>query len=170
MQVMKPFDPADMAYIASRLHRNYVENSDAYQDAEWWEAEDAFMCGVGELAISISQEITALIDFSDNSMIFAYEVLDDLSSEPMLQLIEQVREEGPESVDATKWVESVVAAYPDDLSFNEPQPAPVNVGAALNLCIQAIENLLPGAKHIVADVGLINDALIAGRQAMKELS
>lgn len=170
MQVMKPFDPADMAYIAARLHRNYSENPDAYQDADWWAAEDAFMCGVGELAISLSQEITSLIDFSDNSMVFAYEVLDDLSSEPLLQLIEQVKEGGPDSVDVTKWVESVVAAYPDDLSFNKPQPEPVNVGAALNLCIQAIENLMPGAKHIVADVGLINDALIAGRQAMEELS
>ena len=166
MQHMKPFDTTDMAYIVANLHRNYVENSDAYQESVWWQSEDIFMSEVGHLAINISQEITALIDFTNYSGIFAYEVLDDQSNQQMQDLIEQVKVDGPESVDATKWVESVVAG---ELAFKEPQPAPANVGAALNLCIQAIENLLPGAKHIVADVGLINDALIAGRQAMKEL-
>lgn len=167
---MKPFDPTDLAYIVANLHRDYVGNSEGYQDAVWWQSEDIFMCEVANLAMAISQEITALIDFTNYSGIFAYEVLDERSSMPMAALIKRVQDGGPASVDVTKWVELVVKSCPDDLAFNKPQPEPVNVGAALNLCIQAIENLLPGAKHIVADVWLINDALIAGRQAMKELS
>ena len=35
---------------------------------------------------------------------------------------------------------------------------------ALQLCDKAIDNLLPGAKHIVADAGLINEALLASRR------
>lgn len=35
---------------------------------------------------------------------------------------------------------------------------------ALRLCDKAIDNLLPGARYIVADVGLINDALLASRR------
>jgi len=34
---------------------------------------------------------------------------------------------------------------------------------ALALCVAAIDQLLPGAKHIPCDVGLINQALIAAR-------
>lgn len=34
---------------------------------------------------------------------------------------------------------------------------------ALALCVKAIDHLLPGAKHIPCDVGLINQALIAAR-------
>lgn len=40
--------------------------------------------------------------------------------------------------------------------------------SALSLCVKAIDNLLPGAKHIVADVGLINEALMAARPLCKE--
>lgn len=34
---------------------------------------------------------------------------------------------------------------------------------ALRLCVKAIDNLLPGAAHIPADIGLINTALIKAR-------
>lgn len=41
--------------------------------------------------------------------------------------------------------------------------------AALGLCVKAIENLLPGARHIVADIGLINDALCAAQPLLEEV-
>lgn len=41
---------------------------------------------------------------------------------------------------------------------------------ALELCAKAIENLLPGAKHIVADVGLINDALLRAAAAKTHIN
>ena len=34
---------------------------------------------------------------------------------------------------------------------------------ALALCVRAIDNLLPGAAHIPADIGLINEALLKAR-------
>ena len=34
---------------------------------------------------------------------------------------------------------------------------------ALALCVRAIDNLLPGAAHIPADIGLINKALLKAR-------
>ena len=39
---------------------------------------------------------------------------------------------------------------------------------ALTLCVKAIDHLLPGTKHIVCDVGLINQALIAARPLIEE--
>lgn len=39
---------------------------------------------------------------------------------------------------------------------------------ALSLCVKAIDNLLPGAKFIPADVGLVNEALMAARPLCKE--
>lgn len=39
---------------------------------------------------------------------------------------------------------------------------------ALALCVQAIDHLLPGARHIVADIGLINDALCAARPLLHD--
>jgi len=47
--------------------------------------------------------------------------------------------------------------------------APVLI-EALTLCVAAIDNLMPGAKHIPADIGLINDALILARPLVKELT
>lgn len=38
---------------------------------------------------------------------------------------------------------------------------------ALQLCVRAIQNLLPGAKHIAANVGLINEALVTARALLK---
>lgn len=39
----------------------------------------------------------------------------------------------------------------------------IEVEKALALCVRAIDELLPGAKHIPCNVGLINDALIKAR-------
>lgn len=39
---------------------------------------------------------------------------------------------------------------------------------ALQLCVRAIRDLLPGAKHIAANVGLINEALVTARALLKE--
>lgn len=39
---------------------------------------------------------------------------------------------------------------------------------ALALCVKAIDQLIPGAKHIVCDVRLINQALIAARPLIEE--
>lgn len=39
---------------------------------------------------------------------------------------------------------------------------------ALALCVAAIDQLLPGAKHIPCDVGLINQALITARPLIEE--
>ena len=39
---------------------------------------------------------------------------------------------------------------------------------ALRLTVRAIEDLLPGAKHIPANVGLINEALITSRIVLKD--
>lgn len=39
---------------------------------------------------------------------------------------------------------------------------------ALRLTVRAIEDLLPGAKHIAANVGLINEALITSRIVLKD--
>lgn len=39
---------------------------------------------------------------------------------------------------------------------------------ALQLCVRAIKDLLPGAKHIAANVGLINEALVTARALLKE--
>ena len=56
----------------------------------------------------------------------------------------------------------------------DPEPQTVcshteqQLRSALSLCVKAIDNLLPGAKHIVADVGLINEALMAARPLCKE--
>ena len=38
---------------------------------------------------------------------------------------------------------------------------------ALRLTVRAIEDLLPGAKHIAANVGLINEALITARALLQ---
>lgn len=38
---------------------------------------------------------------------------------------------------------------------------------ALDLCVRAIDNLLPGAKHIPADVGLVNAALMTARPLLE---
>lgn len=43
-----------------------------------------------------------------------------------------------------------------------------NLQEALALCVKAIDHLLPGAKHIPCDVGLINQALIAARPLIEE--
>lgn len=40
---------------------------------------------------------------------------------------------------------------------------------ALALCVEAIDNLLPGAQHIPCDVGLINQALINARPLLEEV-
>lgn len=42
------------------------------------------------------------------------------------------------------------------------------VESALAMCVAAIDQLLPGAKHIPCDVGLINQALIAARPLIEE--
>lgn len=39
---------------------------------------------------------------------------------------------------------------------------------ALQLCVRAIRDLLPGAKHIAANVGLINEALVTARALLNE--
>lgn len=41
---------------------------------------------------------------------------------------------------------------------------------ALILLDKAVANLLPGARHIAADVGLINNALLDGAQARLEIT
>lgn len=41
--------------------------------------------------------------------------------------------------------------------------------SALSLCVKAIDNLLPGAKFIPADVGLVNEALMTARPLCKEV-
>lgn len=41
--------------------------------------------------------------------------------------------------------------------------------AALALCVQAIDNLLPGAAKIPCDVGLINEALIKARPLAEDV-
>ena len=49
----------------------------------------------------------------------------------------------------------------------EPQtvcsPTEQQLRSALSLCVKAIDNLLPGAKFIPADVGLVNEALMTAR-------
>ena len=39
---------------------------------------------------------------------------------------------------------------------------------ALALCVAAIDTLLPGARHIPADIGLINEALMKARPLLEE--
>ena len=40
---------------------------------------------------------------------------------------------------------------------------------ALALCVRAIDNLLPGAAHIPADIGLINQALLKARSLVEDV-
>ena len=40
---------------------------------------------------------------------------------------------------------------------------------ALALCVRAIDNLLPGARHIPADIGLINEALLKARPLVEDV-
>ena len=40
---------------------------------------------------------------------------------------------------------------------------------ALALCVRAIDNLLPGARHIPADIGLINEALLKARSLVGDV-
>lgn len=40
---------------------------------------------------------------------------------------------------------------------------------ALTLCVRAIDNLLPGATHIPADIGLINEALLNARSLVEDV-
>ena len=40
---------------------------------------------------------------------------------------------------------------------------------ALALCIRTIDNLLPGAAHIPADIGLINEALLKARSLVGDV-
>ena len=42
-------------------------------------------------------------------------------------------------------------------------PSALDYQRAIYQIVAAVENLLPGARHIPADIGLINDALLAAR-------
>lgn len=53
---------------------------------------------------------------------------------------------------------------------NAPEPTPDDaVAKALALCVQSLDQLLPYLGHVPADVGLLNDALMAARPALSEL-
>lgn len=66
--------------------------------------------------------------------------------------------------DATPAAKAVAAS----LTQADPKDCRIeDLEHALRLAVKAIKDLLPGAKHIAANVGLINEALVTARIVLK---
>jgi hypothetical protein len=80
--------------------------------------------------------------------------------------------------DPSSWVHSsvkqweVLGGWPTPaLHVAEPtKPTPNEaIAKALALCVASLDQLLPYLGHVPADVGLLNDALVAARPVLKDL-
>lgn len=77
------------------------------------------------------------------------------------ELIAQAPELNRQLTVADAAITALTEALADDAVYRQ------RLEAALAQCVAAIDQLLPGMRHIACDVGLINTALIAARPLVK---